>query len=280
MQLNELRSLLFVPANAPAFVARAHERGADAVIIDLEDAILPAQKEDARRLVQAATRFLAGHGLPVLLRVNADAWQLDLACADLSCLAAVVLPKVEHPDQVRALSAALIEYGARQVQVAALIESPLGVMRAFEIAQASPALCALGFGAEDYAAALAIAPEPVSLRWAAQQVSNSARALGLGCWGLADSIANLSDMERFAGAVLEARALGYTGSVAIHPKQVAYINRGFSPSVAELVWAQKVLEAAGAAGQEGRGVIVLDGRMVDLPLVERARRWLAGAQAR
>jgi len=282
MQLSACRSLLFLPADAVAFVAKAHERGADAAILDLEDAILPQHKAPARQQVAPASRTLAGRGLPVLLRVNADpqAWRLDLEAADLACLHAIMLPKVESGAQVAALDDALerLERASatpRRVAIAALVESPLGIVRAAEIASACSRLCALGFGAEDYAAAMSIAPEPDNLKWAAQQVTNAARAFGLGCWGLADSIANLADMDRFEASVRQARNLGFTGSVAIHPRQVPVINRGFSPSDAEREWARRVVQAADTGRAEGRGVVVLDGRMIDQPLVERARGWLA-----
>ncbi|MFD4838382.1 HpcH/HpaI aldolase/citrate lyase family protein [Achromobacter sp. NPDC058515] len=277
-----LRSLLFVPATAGAFVAKAHERGADAVIVDLEDSILPELKESARLRTAPASRAIARHGIPVLLRVNVDpqGWREDLLAADLACLQAVVLPKVESAAQVIALSDALGSLEKerslqRPLHIAALVESPLGVVRATDIASCSPRLCALGFGAEDYAAAMSVSPEPMNLRWAAQQVTNSARAFGLGCWGLADSIANLNDMDRFESSVREARNLGFTGSVAIHPRQVPVINRGFSPSAEEREWARQVVLAAEAGRAEGRGVVILHGRMVDQPLVDRARRWLA-----
>ena len=282
MQLSEFRSLLFVPANAGAFVDKAHERGADAVILDLEDAIPAQHKAQARQQVKPALRTLAEHGLPVLLRLNADprAWTLDLESADLACLRAVMLPKVESAAQVATLEDALegLECGLgvpRQVAIAALVESPLGVVRAAEIACASRRLCALGFGAEDYAAAMSIAPEPENLKWAAQQVTNAARAFGLGCWGLADSIANLVDMTRFEASVRQARNLGFTGSVAVHPRQVQVINRGFAPSDEEKEWARGVVQAAERGRAEGKGVVILDGRMIDEPLVQRARRWLS-----
>ncbi|WP_144630844.1 HpcH/HpaI aldolase/citrate lyase family protein [Bordetella genomosp. 13] len=275
MQMNELRSLLFLPADAPAFLARAHERGADAVIVDLEDSILPERKDAARQVAGDAARSLAARGLRVLLRVNADpeAWRADLGSVDLRDLRAVMLPKVESATQVAALAQALDAQDAR-AGIAALVESPLGVVRATEIAQASPRLCALGFGAEDYAAAMSIAPEPENLRSAAQYVALNARAFGLAGWGLADSIANLTDMARFEAAVREARNLGFTGSVAIHPKQVPLVNRGFSPTEADLEWARRVLAAAEAGRQQGKGVVLLDGRMIDQPLVDRANRWM------
>lgn len=285
MPMSDLRSLLFLPATAQAFIERAHERGADAVIVDLEDSVLPEQKEAARPQAAEATRLLSGRGLPVLLRVNADpaGWRADLAEVDLRGVQAIMLPKVEAPTQVTELADALAALERQQgvlapVRIAALIESPLGVVRATEIAQSSRRLCALGFGAEDYAAAMSVTPEPANLRTAAQYVALNARAFGLAGWGLADSIANLTDMARFEASVREARNLGFSGSVAIHPRQVPVINRGFAPTPEELEWARRVVAAAEAGRQEGKGVVVVDGRMIDQPLVERAKDWLKRAR--
>ncbi|WP_053245941.1 aldolase/citrate lyase family protein [Achromobacter sp. DMS1] len=219
--------------------------------------------------------------MPLLLRLNANprAWRADLECADLGVLGAVMLPKVETPAQVNALADALDELEraqglARQIAIAALIESPLGVLRARDrLPLAAPVRA--GLWRRGLRRGHVRRREPDSLRWAAQQVTNSARAFQLGCWGLADSIANLQDMPRFDAAVREARKLGFTGSVAIHPRQVPYVNRGFSPTDAELDWARRVVAAASAARREGKGVVLVDGNMVDQPLLERAMRWFS-----
>jgi citrate lyase subunit beta/citryl-CoA lyase len=148
------------------------------------------------------------------------------------------------------------------------------VLAAAQVA-AHPALCALGFGAEDYAGALGVPPEPAALTWPAQQVLTCAHAHGLACWGLAGSIAVVDDVAGFEHTVRAGRAMGFTGSVCIHPRQVPIVNRGFSPSEAERTWAARVVAADEAARAAGLGAVLLDGRMIDRPIVERARRWLA-----
>ena len=273
-----LRSLLFVPATATAMVAKAHERGADALIVDLEDSIPMDQKARARPLAAAAVLSLAKYGSTVLLRVNAapGEWQADLNSLPsglLGALSAVILPKVETRAQIDALAAVLDAPDANAPRIAALIESPRGVLAAQEIAS-HPALCALGFGAEDYASAIGVDPEPAALQWPAHQVLTCAHAYGLQCWGMAGSIADVGNLERFSGFAREARAMGFTGSVCIHPRQVAIVNQAFSPSEAELQWAARVIEADGAAQTAGTGVVLLDGRMIDRPIVMRARIWL------
>ena len=276
MPLKTLRSLLFLPATADHLLAKATARGADALVIDLEDAIPPDRKAAARPMAQAAVRQLAERGATVVLRVNSDPalWQEDLRGMPVEALSAIMLPKVESLDQVEALAKALIQMRAEQAPpIAALIETPRGVLTAATIASHS-ALCALGFGSEDYAGALGVPAEPAALTWPAQQVLTCAHAYGLQCWGLAASIAEVDDMVGFARAVDAGRAMGFTGSVCIHPRQVPVVNRGFSPSEQELAWAQRVLAADQAAREQGLGAVLLDGRMLDKPIVDRARRWL------
>jgi len=280
MPMKSLRSLLFLPAIAPRLLARAAERGADALVVDLEDSVPPDRKAEARPLARAAVRSLAEGGASVVLRVNADPalWREDLLEMPVHMLAAVMLPKVETLQQVEAFAEALASSarasGHRPPPIAALLETPRGVLASAEVAQ-HPALCALGFGAEDYAAALGVPPEPAALVWPAAQVLTCAHAWGLQCWGLAASIAEVEDLDAFGRSVRAARAMGFTGSVCIHPRQVDVVNRGFSPDANELASAARVVAADDAARAAGLGAVLLDGRMIDLPIVERARRWLA-----
>jgi citrate lyase subunit beta/citryl-CoA lyase len=279
MPLKTLRSLLFLPATAEHLLAKATERGADALVIDLEDAIPPDRKAEARPMARAAVAQLAQRGATVLLRVNSDPalWAQDLQGMPLSQLAAVMLPKVETLSQLenfaQALRARAVDRGHPPPPIAALLETPLGVLAAEQIAQ-HPALCALGFGAEDYAGALGVPPEPAALAWPAQKVLTCAHAYGLACWGLAGSIAAVEDVAGFEHTVRAGRAMGFTGSVCIHPRQVPIVNQGFSPSAEELAWAERVVAADEAASRAGLGAVLLDGRMIDRPIVQRALRWL------
>jgi len=284
--LRHLRSLLFLPATAGHLLAKATERGADALVVDLEDAIPPDRKAEARPMARAAVEQLAARGAHVILRVNSEVhlWQQDLLDMPLQCLAAVMLPKVETPTQLETFAQALAaraaargDHSAQAPPIAALLETPRGVLAAAQIAP-HPALCALGFGAEDYAGALGVPPEPAALTWPAQQVLTCAHAHGLACWGLAGSIAVVDDVMGFEHTVRAGRAMGFTGSVCIHPRQVPIVNRGFSPTADERAWAARVVAADEAARAAGLGAVLLDGRMIDRPIVERARRWLAFAE--
>jgi citrate lyase subunit beta/citryl-CoA lyase len=277
--LRQLRSLLFLPATADHLLARATERGADALVVDLEDAIPPDRKAQARPMARAAVEQLAARGATVVLRVNSEPtlWRQDLQDIPLQQLAAVMLPKVESPSQVDAFAQALATHAAagghQAPPIAALLETPRGVLAAAQVAP-HETLCALGFGAEDYASALGVPPDPAALTWPAHQVLTCAHAYGLACWGLAGSIAVVDDVEGFEQTVRAGRAMGFTGSVCIHPRQVPIVNRGFSPTADERAWAARVVAADEAARTAGLGAVLLDGRMIDRPIVERARRWL------
>jgi citrate lyase subunit beta/citryl-CoA lyase len=260
--LKQVRSLLFLPATADRLLAKATERGADALVVDLEDAIPPDRKAEARPMARAAVEQLAGRGASVLLRVNSEPalWEQDLQGMPLQHLAAVMLPKVETFAQLasfaQALGARAAAGGHQPPPIAALLETPRGVLAATQVA-AHEALCALGFGAEDYAGALGVPPEPAALTWPAQQVLTCAHAHGLACWGLAGSIAVVNDEAGFEQTVRAGRAMGFTGSVCIHPRQVPIVNRGFSPTAEERAWAARVVAADEAARTAGLGAVLL-----------------------
>jgi citrate lyase subunit beta/citryl-CoA lyase len=276
MRVKAARSLLFLPATSPQLLPKATERGADALIVDLEDAVPPARKAEARPMATAALRDLAARGAELLLRVNAEQalWEEDIAAIPSGIALTVMLPKVESAAQVEALATALAARG-QDAAIAALVETPRGVLEAARIATASPRLCALGFGAEDYAAAIGLAPAPVSLSVPAQMVGVAAHAHGLAFWGLAGSVAETADMDAFGALVRLSRQLGFTGTVCIHPRQVPVANEGFGPTPEEIAWAGRVVAAAEEARARGQGAVLLDGRMIDRPIEDRARRWLA-----
>ncbi len=276
--MKALRSLLFIPALSTDKLAKAHDRGADALIIELEDAVPAERKAEARPMAVAAVKLLAGRGVPILLRVNNPAvmWRQDIAGMPEGLLEAVMLPKVESRDEVEALAQALARQFAQPPGIVALIENPRGVLAASDIAQ-HPAVVALGFGAEDYAAAIGVAPTPTAVAGPAQHVVTCAHAWGRQCVGLAASIGDVADIETFASAVLTARAMGFTGSVCIHPRQVDIVNRGFGPTFEELAWAERLIKANDAMRAVGTGAFLFEGRLIDGPIVERARGWLAVA---
>jgi citrate lyase subunit beta/citryl-CoA lyase len=276
--MRRFRSILFVPALSTHLLAKAHQRGADALVIDLEDSIPPDRKVEARPAAVLAVQTLAARGQHLMLRVNADPalWRDDILGFPEGALTAVMLPKVESAAAVDALATALARQYKNPIAILPLIETPRGLLAAAEIA-AHPAVAALGYGAEDYAAAIGVIATPVAVGVPAYTVVAAAHAFGRQCIGLPASIGDIADLAAFEEAVRMARAIGFTGSVCIHPSQVEILNRGFSPTEAELDRARRLVAADDAARAEGRGAFVFEGRLADGPIVIRARRLLEAA---
>ncbi len=278
LNLASLRSALFVPLADERFLAKAHERGADALLLDLEDSVPPAQKLAARARLPEAARQLAARGAKVMVRVNSTPELLaaDLKIAAQSDVAAVFLPKVENAEQVVAAEYLLAQSNVRLV---AMLESPAAVLDAVAIAQAGTRLAGLVFGSEDYCATLGITSDRAALDWPAQMVATAARARGLAVFGQPGPVAEIADMDAYARLLESAKAMGFTGTLCIHPKQTAVANRVYSPTAEEIALAREIVAAFDAALREGRGAFALHGRMIDEPVVAQARAVLARNRA-
>jgi citrate lyase subunit beta/citryl-CoA lyase len=253
------RSLLFVPASRPDRFDKALAAGADAVVIDLEDAVAPADKEQARRSL--ADWLAPGH--PVIVRVNGagtDWFADDLALCARPGVAAIMLPKAECVADLAAVARA----GA--TALLPLIESAAGFAALAELA-AAPGVQRLVFGSIDFQVDLGMrnASEDELLFFRSQLVLASRLA------GLQPPIDGVStaigDEERLRDDVLRARRLGFGGKLCIHPRQVASVHRHLAPDATELAWAHRVLDAAANAGGAATAV---DGKMVDKPVILRA----------
>lgn len=277
------RSLLFVPAHVERFIARAHERGADGIILDLEDAVPAAEKPAARATLARTIAGLAARGPAVLVRVNQGlrALAADLEAAVQPGLAGLVLPKVEEPGLLRHIAAAVDELEAErglppgQVRLLLQIETPAALFNLPAIAGADPRIAAMMLGPEDFCAALGAVPGPGALLGPNLAVLAAARAAGKLPMGFVGSIGQFADLEAFRRTIAEARQLGFRGALAVHPAQVAIMNEVFSPSAEEVDWARRVVAGDAAARAEGRGAFQLDGRMIDPPVVRRAEEILA-----
>lgn len=283
------RSLLYVPANNPRFLDRAQERGADALILDLEDSVPADRKEEARAMLAARWEGLARGPSDLLVRIGGDlrAAARDLEAAVRPGLAGLYCAKTESPDRIRWIAEAVAELEAERglpagrVLLVPLLESPLAVEAAFEIAAADPRVAALTLGSEDYAAALGVAPTPENLFPARHRIVAAARSSGRAALGLLDSVAALGTGEGdFAALVARSRAAGFSGASAVHPMRIPLLNRGFLPDAAEEAWARAVLAALDAAEAQGRGAARLGGRMIDPPMRRRAEQILAQAARR
>jgi citrate lyase subunit beta / citryl-CoA lyase len=278
-----LRSLLFMPGANRRALEKSRELPADGLIFDLEDAVSPDAKTAARDNVAAALQQ-GGYGRRVLvLRVNAldTAWgEADLAVAASMPLDAVLLPKVEAPERVRETAARLARGGAPAgLAVWCMIETPRGVLAAIEIAGASPRVAALVMGTSDLIKELGARelPDRLPLLTSLQLVLLAARAHGLAA--LDGVHLDLADDSGFAAACTQGRALGFDGKTLIHPKQIAPTNTAFAPGADELAQAAKIIAAHAAAEAEGKGIVVVDGRLVENLHVDTARRAVALAAA-
>lgn len=280
------RSLLFVPVTRTDFVAKAHTRGADAIQLDLEDAVAPGQKDAAREALPAAVDEIAGHGVDVVVRVNRP-WRLlvrDLEAAALPGVKAIALPKVPDAGHIRACAEIVAEVEAERglepggISFIAMVETAEGVLNVRDIARAHPRVVAMTLGAEDYATDLGIAPEPDLLAAPKQALIIAARAAGILPYGLLGTVAHYGDADAFAQTVANSRRLGFVGSSAIHPSQVPILNAGFSPPEEEVARAERLVAAYARAKSQGMGAIEFEGTMVDEPVAERARKLLERAR--
>ncbi len=276
------RSALYVPgANARA-LEKVPGLDADVVIVDLEDAVAPAAKEAARAAAVEAIRRGLGRA-EVVLRVNGAGtpWgEADLAAAARSGADAVLLPKVEDPGTVREAERRLAAAGAPEAQALwAMVETPRGVLRAADVAAASPRLACLVAGTSDLVKDLRARHTPgrVEVLASLSLVVLAARACGLAA--LDGVHLDLADDPGFEAACRQGRDLGFDGKTLIHPKTIAGANAAFSPGEEEVLAARRIIEAHAAAEADGKGVVVVDGRLVESLHVAEARRVVALAAA-
>lgn len=279
------RSVLFIPVLEERFIAKALERGADALVLDLEASIAPHRKAEAREALASVVGRLACQGTDLLVRINM-CWRPALADVEVAAIEgveALVLADCRHVAQVKAIDGVLTELEAERglpagaIGLLPILESAEGVLNGREIASASQRVRGLTLGIEDYVADLESTLDPPSIQHAAKQVVQMARASRVDPFVVPESLANLHDVDSFRAAAEAGRAMGSRGGFAVHPKQVEVLNQAFSPSSAELAQARRVVEAARDAEEAGLGAVQLDGRMIDLPIVKRAQQVLARA---
>jgi citrate lyase subunit beta/citryl-CoA lyase len=283
MTFRPRRSVLYVPGSNARALEKAKGLPVDGLILDLEDAVAPAAKEEARRAVGAALRAGGFGHREATVRVNGPStpWgQDDLAMAARSGADAVVLPKVESPEEVRAAERALGAAGAPEgLALWCMIETPRGVLAAPAIAAATPRLAALVMGTSDLVKDLRARPTPsrAEVLVALGAVLLAARASGK--VALDGVHLDLADDAGFEAACRQGRDLGFDGKTLIHPKTVEVANRIFAPSAEEVANARRIIAAHAEAEAAGKGVVVVDGRLVENLHVEAARRVVTLAEA-
>lgn len=275
------RSLLFVPADDVKRCAKARGVGADAVILDLEDGVAATAKDLARQRLGDTISALSEAGIGTVVRINV-AWRAALADLDAAVAAgadAVMVPKVEDAARLRVLGEMLDELesvrgrGIGTTSVVALVESPAALAVISELA-AAPRVTGLSLGTEDFCAALGVASEREALELPSRQIALAAAKHKQMALAVPFSIARFRDTEAYAAAVRASVAWGVTGALCIHPSQVGIANQCFSVDETTRASALRVLDAWEARAH-GEAVVSLDGRMIDLPVVEQARRLLA-----
>jgi citrate lyase subunit beta/citryl-CoA lyase len=275
------RSRLYLPGNEPKFMINAGIHQPDGVILDLEDSVAPAVKDEALILVRNALRRIDFAGSERMVRIN----QLPRGLDELDAVAGanvhmILIPKCENAQMVQEVDERInvseqIAVSSEQrpiVWLMPIIESCLGVFNALEIAQASPHVAALTIGLEDYTADLGAQRTPGAKEsfWARSQVVNAARAAGV--QPIDTVYSDVNDQEGLRQSVLEAKGLGYEGKGCIHPRQIAPIHEAFAPTEAEVERAQKIVAAYRDAEAKGLGVVALGAKMIDPPVVSRALR--------
>jgi citrate lyase subunit beta/citryl-CoA lyase len=266
-------TLLYVPADRPGRVEKALASVADVVVLDLEDAVAAGHKDAARA---AVARLLADPSRPVQVRVND--LRTPYGRADLGALASLLrategvrLPKVESADEVREAAAL-----APGVALHPLLESALGVERAYDIASAHPQVASVGLGEADLRADLGVSDD-AGLAWARSRVVVAARAAGLPA-PVQSVYPDIGDLDGLAASSRLGRALGFRGRAAIHPAQLPVIAEAYRPDAAEIAAARRVLAAFEVASAAGTGAVALSGGgFVDVAVVRQAERVLAEA---
>ena len=276
-----LRSLLFVPATQQEMLEKCLERGADAVIIDLEASVAPPEKERARQAARAALEHLKNDHTPLWVRINLSHELLakpDIRAVVCAELTGIVLPRATSQNHIRYIEALLrdaeeaagVEQG--KTKIMPLIESAAGLLACTQIARSSPRLTALAFGGDDYCEDLGVERTAGGheLQYPRSQIAVCARAAGL--LAVDTTYDDFRDEVGLRADTEAARSVGFHGKLVIHPAQVPIVNAIFRPTPEAVEYARRVVEAHEAAVERGEGAIQLDGRMIDRPVAARARR--------
>jgi citrate lyase subunit beta / citryl-CoA lyase len=269
-------SRLYLPGNSPSLMINAGIHHPDGIILDLEDAVAPDKKDEARYLVRNALRAIDFYGAERMVRIN----QGERGLADLDYIIPhnvnlILLPKCEKPDQIHDINKRIELIRKKHklknpVWIMPIIENALGVVNAFPIASAAENVVALAIGLEDYTADIGTrrTKEGTESFLARTTVVNAARAAGI---QPIDSVfSDVGDMDGLRQNVLQSKALGFDGMGCIHPRQIRIIHENFAPSAEEIEKAKKIVFAFHKATEQGLGVVSLGTKMIDPPVVKRA----------
>jgi len=282
------RTMMYVTGNNPANIIGAHLYGSDSIMFDLEDSVSIREKDSARFLVYNALKTLDFGETETVVRVNgldtpfggADLEAIVRACPDV-----IRLPKAEKAEDVKEIEAIIAEIEGEagleigRTKLMAAIESPLGVINAYDIATASKRLIGIAIGAEDFVTSMKTnrSPEGIELLTARSQILMAARAAGI--YALDTAYTDINNDEGFIKEVKLIKQMGFDGKSVIHPRQIELTHKIYTPSSKEIQHSIRVIDAIKEAESKSLGVIALDGKMVDVPVVDRAYRVLELAKA-
>ncbi len=282
------RTMLYVPGSNAGMVKDAHIYRSDSVMFDLEDSISVNEKDSARFLVFKALKTLDYEGIETVVRINSI--ESGFGVEDIKAMVrakpdVIRLPKTEKADDIHEVEALIEEeekkvgHPAGTIRLMAAIESPLGVINAYSIATSSRRLIGIAIGAEDYVTAMKTSrsEEGFEVLFARSQIVNAARAAGI--YALDTVYSDLNNEEGFIKEITLIKQMGFDGKSIITPRQIAPVHKIFTPTSKEILFAQKVIEGIKEAEANKSGVIAVEGKMVDKPIVERAERIIELAKA-
>lgn len=277
------RSLLLTPGHRAERLAKAATLPVDSLAFDIEDGVPPARKDEARAAIHAALTSLDFGPRERVVRVNAvgtPGFEADLAALPWAHLDAVLLPKVEHPDALREAEARFTAAAGRTIPIIATLETPRGILRALDIADAAPSLAAIFFGPGDYTLQTGGALSARGLEFPRATIAAAAGAVGAQAID-APYLLGLRDADGTRADALGARELGFSGKVVFHPDQIAPVNDAFTPADDEVAKAERFVAAYRAAAARGEAVAYVDGEFIAMDLVPRMERIIAmAAEAR
>jgi citrate lyase subunit beta / citryl-CoA lyase len=279
------RTRLYLPGNEPRFFLNAGLHAPDGIILDLEDSVAPAEKDAARILVRNALRAIDSAGAERMVRINSGAMGLDdLRAVVPQGVDVVLIPKCEQAADVASVAEEIASISHQSklghpVWLLPIVESARGVMRASEIAAASDTICALAIGLEDYCADIGAerTREGEESAYARGAIVNAACAAGVE--PLDSVFSDVADTGALHAHARKSRALGFKGMGCIHPRQIAVVHDAFAPEAGEIEKAGRIVLAYEDAVRAGSGVTVLNGKMIDMPVVNRAQHTLKLAEA-
>ena len=273
------RSLLYMPANNENFLTKAQNRGADAIILDLEDSVAPNDKVRAREICKSAIQGLSQGPSDILVRINAP---LRLAVRDIEAvvqqgLKGLFFPKVESAGILSAMDELLTSLEQErgmdigQIKIVPMLETPKALLSAERIACSIDRNIGLILGGEDFATSAGLYPSAETLTYPKIQMALAAKAAGLMPLGILDTVADFSDADYMFEVAKKSAKFGFEGATCIHPTMVDALNRGFSPTQEEVKEAALIMEVMEDAWQNNHGAAQINGKMIDMPVYNRAK---------